>query len=357
MARLVACALLGLALLAAAPAAEAAVVELQGGAVVLTAAPGEANFLSVRYEDDEGAPFLGFVDQAAPLSAGAGCEPFGGSVRCDPAGVSEVRVVLGDGDDSVHFGEEDEDDTYPMTLTAAGGDGNDDLDALFVSVPVTLVGETGDDRLQGGNGDDRLDGGDGADVIDPSAGRDVAVGGAGDDRIEALVDGPDQIACGAGRDETDGDAVDVVADDCERQTGIPILPVNDCIPSCTTAGRRLALAMGTPSPRGVAGRDATGTLVLRTLHPVRPRGGGAKRRLRLGRIARFRVERGERRKLVYRLNATAMRLLRAGARKSRPLLVEFVVRTRNPAGFRQREIPAATQLSLERPGGFGRPLS
>ena len=354
MIRLAACALLGLALMAAAPAADAAVVAREGAAVVFTAAPGEANFVSVRYEDDEGAPFLGFVDQSAPLSAGAGCEPFGGSVRCVAAGVSDVRVVLGDGDDNLHFGQEDEDDVYPMPLAAAGGEGNDDLDALFVSVPVTLAGEGADDRLQGGTADDRLDGGDGADVLNLGPGRDVAFGGEGDDLIEASVDGPDQIACGGGRDETDGDTDDSVANDCERQTGIPILPVDDCIPFCTTPGRRLSLSIGTPStPGSVAGRDAKGTLVLRTLHPLRPRGGGAKRKLRLGRVARFSVERGERRKLRYRLNGTAMRLLRTGARKGLPLPVEFVVRTRNPAGFRQREIPAATQLSLERPGAFG----
>ena len=125
-----------------------------GGTLRFTAAAGSA-INSMRLKG----PYSGFYaasDLRAPVTAGAGCERLTiREVRCSSAGVFQTSVDAGPGSDTV---------TVETT-----------------TVPATLIGGTGDDRLTGGSGNDRLLGGDGDDYLFSSRGNDTLSGGAGSD--------------------------------------------------------------------------------------------------------------------------------------------------------------------------------
>lgn len=80
---------------------------------------------------------------------------------------------------------------------------------------VTLTGSDGPNHLATGNDDDRLTGGPGTDVLHS---------GAGNDTIDARDGAPDRIDCGAGADTVLADAIDQLADSCERGAVAPIAP-------------------------------------------------------------------------------------------------------------------------------------
>src|SRR5207247_2421440 len=77
--------------------------------------------------------------------------------------VAAINADLGDGDDALTI-------TINLPVTAAGGDGDDQLDD-----------GGGDDRISGGAGDDKLFGGAGKDILNGGAGADQIVGGRGTD--------------------------------------------------------------------------------------------------------------------------------------------------------------------------------
>jgi hypothetical protein len=83
-------------------------------------------------------------------------------------------------------------------VNAGGGDDRVTV-ARHVSVPVTMRGGSGDDKLSGGAGDDKLVGGDGRDRLDGGLGDDLLVGGEGND---LLISGPghDVLRGGYGQD-------------------------------------------------------------------------------------------------------------------------------------------------------------
>jgi Ca2+-binding RTX toxin-like protein len=142
-----------------------------------TAAPGEVNDLSIRYEDR----LVVFRDRV-PLTAGAGCGAGAdGAVACT---ADWVEVDLGDGDDA--------------------GRG-----VPYRGPPLLMAGGAGDDRLTGGN----LDGGDGADTLTGTPEADSLTGGAGPDTVSGLggsdmvtgdgpgaAPAPDILDAGRGRD-------------------------------------------------------------------------------------------------------------------------------------------------------------
>jgi hypothetical protein len=74
-------------------------------------------------------------------------------------------------------------------VTAALGDGNDNLDARTIAAAVTADGGDGGDVLTGGTGADALTGGPGADVL---------TGTSGADALFALDGAPDRLSCGPG---------------------------------------------------------------------------------------------------------------------------------------------------------------
>src|SRR4051812_45366614 len=211
--RLVASIVICLSLLAAAPAG-AATLDLSGGTLRYTAAPGEANLVTI-------APEPGYVDvtEATPttvLNVVAPCARTLTVVRCPAASVSRITVDLGDGDDRLTS-------TSALPTTALDGAGNDQV-GLGAGAD-TLKPGTGADVISGGAGGAVADysarAGDltvtvGAPAGDGEAGEgddlrsDVenVTGGAGDDRLVGSAaanvlrgsDGDDTFDGGAGAD-------------------------------------------------------------------------------------------------------------------------------------------------------------
>ena len=170
-ARLTAAALAAAAL--AAPAgASAATAGVQDRVLAYTAAPSEANRLSVGFDYQTG--YFVLSDAGAPVTAGPGCKATSANtVACAQSLVGRLALDLGDGDDSA---------TSHLVLTPtaiAGGAGND-----------TLTGALPDESLDGGDGDDRLTGGASSDRLDSGAGIDIFRAGAGADQLLAR----DQVA-------------------------------------------------------------------------------------------------------------------------------------------------------------------
>jgi PKD repeat protein len=92
--------------------------------------------------------------------------------------------------------------TFPAdgltALRVTGGEANDVIRlSPRVTLPATIEGLGGDDRIAGGSGDDTLDGGDGNDTLAGGRGDDTLLGGAGDDRLKPMA-GADRVDGGAG---------------------------------------------------------------------------------------------------------------------------------------------------------------
>jgi Ca2+-binding RTX toxin-like protein len=131
--------------------------------------------------------------------------------------IAEIVVDAGNGGDAVRIDEVNGvfSDTIPTTIE--GGNGNDRL--VGGAGAVTIDGGNGDDTLFGGNGNETLLGGNGNDTIDGNKGNDTAFLGNGNDTfIWDPGDGSDTIEGENGNDTMvfNGanvvDTVDVVAD-------------------------------------------------------------------------------------------------------------------------------------------------
>src|SRR4051812_18581485 len=233
--RLVASIVICLSLLAAAPAG-AATLDLSGGTLRYTAAPGEANVVTIAAEP-------GYVDvtEATPttvLTVVSPCARTLTTVRCPAASVSRITVDLGDADDRLAS-------TSALPTTALDGAGNDqvslgagadtlkpgtgadvlaggagldvaDYSARTKDLTVTLDDQPGDGEA-GENDDVRSDvenvtGGAGADRLVGSAAGNVLRGNAGDDTFDG----------GAGADTFAGDTGQDVADYRTRTTALSL---------------------------------------------------------------------------------------------------------------------------------------
>ncbi len=201
--------LIALGVLALTPAAAHAttVSYAPDGALVVTAAAGERNQVSLQADDDDPGKVIVYEGGTGVHISGP-CPGYDYTQDC-AVGPAGVRVDLGDGDDraTVSLG-------LPASLKVSlgGGAGNDDLRAQ--DQDSMLDGGPGDDKLQGGNGRDTLLGGDGNDTLEGRGGADTLNGGAGDDLLSG--DGnqdaaPDVIDGGPGTDrmEDDWEAGDV----------------------------------------------------------------------------------------------------------------------------------------------------
>jgi len=131
--------------------------------------------------------------------------------------IAEIVVDGGNGGDAVRIDEVNGvfSDTIPTTIK--GGNGNDRL--VGGAGPVTIDGGNGDDTLFGGNGNEKLLGGNGNDSIDGNKGNDSAFLGSGNDTfIWDPGDGSDTIEGDSGKDTMvfNGanvvDTVDLIAD-------------------------------------------------------------------------------------------------------------------------------------------------
>jgi len=169
--------------------ADAATVTVAGDELRFSAAAGEANRLTIGVSGGT----VVFTDTGALITPLAGC-PAGApaqTVSCPSAGISLIRVDLGDGNDTLAV-----DPGVALRVVARGRDGKDTL--AGGPLADTLFGDEGQDRLDGAGGGDDLNGGAGTDTADYSA-RSVPVtatldGGADDgatgehDRIAADVE-------------------------------------------------------------------------------------------------------------------------------------------------------------------------
>lgn len=134
--------------------AGAAVVTLDGGTAVFTAAPGEVNDVEGQLNED-GSLQISDANNPVRTSGIPGCQGSGQSIDCLLAATALV-VDLGDGDDKA-------------SVTADG------------SMPLTILGGDGEDQLTGTGDAVKLAGGAGDDLLDASGARPSFSGGAGDD--------------------------------------------------------------------------------------------------------------------------------------------------------------------------------
>lgn len=180
------------------------------------AAPGEGNSLTIA-RDASG--FTVDENGAATMTPGAGCGPGSGpnTATCPGAGVSQLSISLGDGDDEVTV-------AAPTSAVILGGPGNDQLqggagqdvfegdegtDGMSYgprTAPITTSKDgvandgqanEGDnigsdvERITGGLANDSIGGGPDADILDGGPGDDMLSGGPGADQ---LLGGPGRDA-------------------------------------------------------------------------------------------------------------------------------------------------------------------
>ena len=209
-------------------------------AIVLRAAPGETNHITVR----RSAGGLVIEDTGAPLTGE--CEPNGGGRFCRGTNFGAVDVFLGDGNDSlqhdwggaVEAGDGDDDVRVTgFVFSLTGGAGADRLDATgamdasvsyldhsegvavrvnaladdgapgegdnVIGAITSIGGGAGNDYLESGPATGSLFGADGSDILIGNAERNYLVGGAGDDQLLA-GDGSDSLVGDAGSDVLSG---------------------------------------------------------------------------------------------------------------------------------------------------------
>lgn len=149
---------------------------------VLLAGGNEANLIKIGISAD-GRSYT--IESDAPLEVGGTvCTHPEGSpnaLACEATAIAGFEVNANGGDDAIVVGREV---TVPVTLR--GGPGDDRLiggaggDKLIGGVGDDfLVGRGGDDWLYGGGGDDHLFGGPGNDVLRGGDGMNVLFGGSG----------------------------------------------------------------------------------------------------------------------------------------------------------------------------------
>jgi hypothetical protein len=122
----------------------------------------------------------------------------------------QIRIAAGLGDDLVTVGTTARVVSVPASIS--GGDGHDRI--VGGAGNDTLDGEGGNDLMTGFDGDDRVTGGRGDDGLFGGAGRDLLTGDGGNDRVAGGADddsvlsgrGDDELHDGAGKDTVFGNA-------------------------------------------------------------------------------------------------------------------------------------------------------
>jgi hypothetical protein len=183
-----------LTLLAATPAFGAG-VSVTGSTLAYQAAPGQANTVSVVLNADAytvtDAPGISIPDG----DGDGGCSVSGNSATCPAAGITLIRVNVGDLDDTV---------------------------TIDAPTPSEIFGQTGNDILTGGAGNDTIDGKEGDDTLTGGDGTDSLFGKAGNDLIELRDSAAgDSADCGDGDDTAFFDPGDAVRNCEHRDDGLP----------------------------------------------------------------------------------------------------------------------------------------
>jgi Ca2+-binding RTX toxin-like protein len=196
--------LAALAVAALPAAAGASTISLEGDVLVVRAATGEKNWLTVGPAESAGR--VSISDISAPAADPSLCtaDEYSTFVSCvTPSG--GVRLEAGDREDIL-----DVQDNLPVGIpvTLDGGAGNDVLrGAAFTETTDRLLGGDGNDKITGGSGADTVEGGAGDDELDPRQGPDVVHGGDGNDKLGGDYWGEqstDVIDGGAGYDQIEG---------------------------------------------------------------------------------------------------------------------------------------------------------
>ncbi len=206
-----------------------ATLRLEGSTLVYTASPGVVNWPSVSSPDSG---TLRIADANEQIdTTGSGCEPAWPDdlteVLCPlPA---ELRLELGDRDDRNLLDES----LPPLPVTVLGEAGNDSLSANNdVDNHVTLDGGEGDDVLNGMQFADTLLGGPGKDTLNGYAGDDVLRGGDGNDWLE-----PDTYPDVVGDDVVDGGPGFDTVQDWSSTTEDPSFAVSVSVDGVANDGR------------------------------------------------------------------------------------------------------------------------
>ena len=338
------------ACLALPPVAAAGTVSIADGVLTFTAGAAEINAVSVGRPGDT--EFVIVDTGPAPQTSDAACNPAGDSVTCAAAGVTAVRVVLDDLDDSGATA------AVGVPVTLDGGDGNDTLGGGAAG--DTLLGGRGEDTLSGGDGEDLLDagrgdddllGGAGADVLDGGTGDDVLDGGAaadqhdagaGSDVVLARDDEPDGVVCGSEFDEVTVDFPDTVSADCEQVDRSP-----DPSPPAAASPTPTPISSSPPTSATPPPRDRTAPVILVSKRSIRVDSRGRFRvvlvsaneasvgaivadtdtspRVRLGRTV-FVLRAGARIPVRIALSVAGRRVLRRARGRSVPIRVRVAAR-------------------------------
>ncbi|MBT2393314.1 hypothetical protein J7E87_28780 [Streptomyces sp. ISL-1] len=184
--------------------ADATVVEMIGGTLLVTADQGVANDITVRRQ---GSVVL-VSDNADEVRAVAPCETRSQNTAACPLPTA-VQVNGQDGDDDITVSP-----NLDAPATLYGGDGKDQLnggpraDHLVGDDPAGVFGLTaatpGNDTINGGPGNDAISGLGGNDTINGNAGNDTLNGNEGNDTLNGNP-GNDTLAGGSGNDTLSGD--------------------------------------------------------------------------------------------------------------------------------------------------------
>ncbi len=219
--------------------AHAATFALEGTELVYRSDPAQADV--IVFQNSEGVLF-GQAPKGHELGVvpGAGCERVDEQIRCPLAGVTAVRVLAGDGDDSVIVIL----DAHPAIIDL--GPGNDIFRGRAPA--LTLTGGDGADRGDGSASSGTVDLGPGDDAIDWDIGSESTgplslAGGDGRDRIAFFGDS------GGGISVSGGPGDDVIAVQTFRgQPGVDV--------ACGTGNDRTSLALRDRAGDGCAAHPA-----------------------------------------------------------------------------------------------------
>lgn len=132
-----------------------------------------------------------------PDGGGSDCVVSGGEALCRRDAVDLVRVLAGNGQDTIV----DNRGTGPSTLE--GGSGNDTITTTTAGTAAALLGQAGQDALTAADADDRLSGGDDGDTLTAVGAKALVPaddGGAGNDTFVGNPEQSDFLSAEAGAD-------------------------------------------------------------------------------------------------------------------------------------------------------------
>ncbi len=212
--------------------ANATVVEMSGGTLLVTAGQGVANDITVRRQ---GSVVL-VSDAAAGLRVVAPCAPHpqGGAACPVP---TAVQAHGQDGDDAITVSP-----NLDAPATLYGGSGKDQLnggphaDRLVGDEPAGIPGSAaatpGNDTINGGPGNDTISGLGGNDTISGGPGNDTLNGNEGNDTLNGNA-GNDTLTGEGGNDTLNGDEGTDTLDATDGVHGNDSLDGGPAVDSCT----------------------------------------------------------------------------------------------------------------------------